>query len=96
MLPSRTSGNNPEPQATFESLSQKIEPRATDRKSKANVTITRAEALDAQNRITYILSGTSTPSNFIDERITFATFALIANLIFFSFSSVSIRIGMVW
>jgi hypothetical protein len=42
MLPSRTSGNNPEPQATIR------EHKTTNRKSKANVTITRGETLDAQ------------------------------------------------
>ncbi len=89
MLPSRTSGNNPEPQATIR------EHKTTNRKSKANVTITRAEALEAQNCRTYILSGTSTPSNFMEDRITLATFALIANRIAFKFSSVSIRIGTV-
>ena len=82
MLPSRTSGNIREPQAT-------------GRKSKANVTIARAEALEAQNRSIYILSGTSTPNNFIEERMTLATFALMAKRIAFRFSSVSMRIGTV-
>jgi hypothetical protein len=38
----------PKSYVAFESLRQPIEPQATDRKSKTNVTFTRAEVLDAQ------------------------------------------------